>query len=64
MALSLPHNGENPNKRHSILLDVWMRSLLPLEIQNPSLRIVLAIEMTYEDKHRLHLQKLEALKDK
>jgi len=39
-------------------------SVLPLEIQIPSLFIALAIEMTNEKKHRLRLQELEALKDK
>jgi len=39
-------------------------SILPLEIQIPSLHIALALEMTYEVKHRLPLQKLDVLDDK
>ena len=37
------------------------KTVLPLEIQIPSLCIALATVMTSEDKHRLRLQELEAL---
>ena len=39
-------------------------AVLPLEIQIPSLRVALTIEMTNEEKYRMRLQKLEALDDK
>jgi len=38
--------------------------VLPLEIQIPSLRIALTVEMTAEEKHRLRLQEFEDLDDK
>ena len=39
-------------------------AVLPLEIQIPSLRVALTIEMTNEEKHRMRLQELEVLDDK
>ena len=39
-------------------------AVIPLEVQIPSLRIVLTTELTDEEKHRLRLQELEALDDK
>lgn len=38
--------------------------ILPLEIQIPSLRTALDLEMTAEDNHKLHLQELEVLDNK
>jgi len=39
-------------------------AVLPLEIQIPSLRVALTIEVTNEEKYRLRLQELEALNNK
>ena len=38
--------------------------VLPLEIQIPTLRIALALDMTNKDKHQSRLQELESLNDK
>ena len=40
------------------------KSILSLEIQIPSLRISLMIEMTNKDKYRLHPQEVETLDNK
>jgi len=39
-------------------------AVIPLEIQIPSLRVVLATKITVEDNHQLYLQELEALDEK
>ena len=39
-------------------------AVLPLEIQIPSLRVALIMEMTDEEKYRLRLQELKVLDDK
>jgi len=53
-----------PTKATPFSLIYGCKAVLSLEIQIPSLRIILAIEMTHEDKHHLHPQDLEALDDK
>ena len=64
MSLGLPHNSENLNKDYTIFFGVGYEVVLSLKIQIPSLHIVLAKEMTNEEKYRLRLQELEVLDDK
>jgi len=60
MPLGLPHN----DKTMSFFLVYGCETILPLEIQIPSLCIALMIEMTDEEKYQLRLQELGALDDK
>jgi len=53
-----------PTKATLFSLEYGCEVVLPLEIQIPSLRVILTTEMTNEEKHRLRLQELEALDDK
>ena len=53
-----------PTKTTPFSLVYECEAVLPLEIQIPSLRVVLTAEMTNEEKHRQRLQELEALDDK
>ena len=62
--MGLSHNSENLDESYTVLFGIRVWSHTPLEIQIPSLRVALTIEMTNEEKHRLRLQKLEALDDK
>ena len=62
--MGLSHNSENPDKSHAVFLDVRCEFVLPLEIQIPSLHVVLTTRMVDEEKHRLRLQELEPLDDK
>ena len=63
--MGLSHNSENSDESYTILFGIRVfEAVLPLEIQIPSLRVVLTAEMTNEEKHRLWLQELEALDDK
>jgi len=62
--MGLPHNGENPDKSRAIFLVYGCEVVLPLEIEIPSMRVTLTTRMVDEEKHRLHLQELEALDDK
>jgi len=62
--MGLSHNSENPNESYTVLFGIRVRSLLPLKIQIPSLRVALTTEMTNEENHWLRLQKLEALDGK
>lgn len=39
-------------------------TVLPLEIQLPSLHTILALEMTTENNHKLHCQESHALDEK
>ena len=62
--MGLSHDGSNPTKATPFALAYWCETVLPLEIQIPSLHVALMAEMTNEEKHRLRLQELEALDDK
>ena len=53
-----------PTKATPFSMVYGCEAVLPLEIQIPSLRVALTVEMTNEEKHRLWLQELEALDDK
>jgi len=44
-----------PTKTIPFSLVYWCEAVLPLEIQIPSLRVALTVEMTGEEKHRLRL---------
>ena len=52
--MSLPHNGENPNKGYAVFLSVRI----------PSLQVTLTTRMMDEEKYRFRLKELEALDDK
>jgi len=53
-----------PTKATPFSLVYGYEAVLSLEIQIPSLRVALTTEMANEEKHRIRLQKLEALDDK
>jgi len=53
-----------PMKATPFSLVYGCESILPLEIQIPSLRVALTMKMTNEEKHRLRIQEREALDDK
>jgi len=53
-----------PTKTTPFSLVCGCKAVLPLEIQIPSLRVVMATEMTNEEKYQLYLQELEDLDDK
>jgi len=61
--MGLSRKGENPKKTTPFSLVCGCKAVLPLEIQIPSLRVVMATEMTNE-KYQLRLQELEDLDDK
>jgi len=52
-----------PTKATLFSLVYKCEALVLQEIQIPSLRVALTTEMTNEEKHRLRVQKLEALDD-
>ena len=53
-----------PTKPTPFFLVYRCEAVIPLEVQISSLCIALTMNMTYEEKHRLWLQELEALDDK
>jgi len=50
-----------PTKATPFSMAYGCKVVLPLEIQIPSLRVILTAEMTNEEKYQLRLQELEAL---
>ena len=63
MSLGLSNDDPNPN-RHFAFFSGVCEAVIPLEIQIPSLRVVLTNKITDGDNNWLCLQKLEALEEK
>ena len=64
MSLGLPDHSSDTDRQYAFFPGIWVRRVIPLEIQVPSLRVALTTKMTSEDNDRLRLQELEALDEK